>query len=114
MSHNILLIEDDEALRSAIVGFLKRRGDRVTACSSQAEAERVLARVPDRTQAPEVIISDVSCMELYLKACLRFPHLRWILTETEMNEVEGDRSDDHVAYDATVDQPDVRFPSEKL
>ena len=114
MRHNVLLIENDEPLYTAVVRYLERRGHRVTACRSEAEAERTLERVPDRTHAPELFVADASCMGFYLKARARFPGLRWLLSDTDASDVVAPPGRDQVPYDATIDQPEATFPSDEL
>ena len=117
MRFHILLIEDDRELHDAIVRFLERRGHRVTACRSEAEAARALARGPDRTQAPEVFIARADCMGLYLKVRARFPGIRWVVIANgpSARDVDGALpAGDESPYDASVDQPDVTFPRDGL
>ena len=80
MSMNILMIEDEEDRHTAIRDYLEDRRHRVTACWSVAEADKALARIPDRSVAPDAFVSDASGMTCYMKARERFPDMRWILT----------------------------------
>ena len=80
MSMNILLIEDDDDLHAAIVDFLEERCFGVTPCRSYVEAEKALARIPDRSRAPDAIVSDADGLAFYMKARSRFPGIRWIVT----------------------------------
>jgi DNA-binding NtrC family response regulator len=80
MSMNILLIEEDEDLHTAIVDFLEERRFGVTPCWSYMEAEKALARIPDRSRAPDAIVSDADGLAFFIKARGRFPGIRWIVT----------------------------------
>src|SRR5688572_16438277 len=80
MSMNILLIEEDDDLHAAIVDFLEERRFGVTPCRSYVEAEKALSRIPDRSRAPDAIVSDADGLALYMKARGRFPGIRWIVT----------------------------------
>ena len=80
MSMNILLIEEDDDFHEAIVDFLEERRYGVTACRSYGEASSVLARIPDRSRAPDAIVSDADGLAFYMKARTRFPGIRWIVT----------------------------------
>jgi len=77
---NILLIEEDDDFHDAIVDFLEERRYGVTPCRSYAEASSVLARIPDRSRAPDAIVSDADGLAFYMKARARFPGIRWIVT----------------------------------
>jgi len=80
MSLNILLIEQDDDFHDAIVDFLEKRQFGVTSCRTYAEAERALERIPDRSRAPDAIVSDADGLAFYMKARSRFPSTRWIVT----------------------------------
>jgi DNA-binding NtrC family response regulator len=80
MSMNILLVEEDDELHDAIVDFLEERSWGVTACRSYVDAASVLACIPDRSRAPDAIVSDADGLALYMKARARFPGIRWIVT----------------------------------
>ena len=51
-----------------------------TPCRSYVEAEKALARIPDRSRAPDAIVSDADGLAFYMKARSRFPGIRWIVT----------------------------------
>ena len=92
MSTHVLLIEDDDELRSAIVEYLLCRRHRVTVCSSIAEASEVLADLPAAI-SPDAIMSDVFLADgdgvgFFLKMSSRFPEMRWILTATSCAAAE--------------------------
>lgn len=90
MSMNILLIEEDDDLHAAIVDFLEDRRFGVTPCRSYGEAERALARIPDRSRAPDAIVSDADGLAFYMKARDRFPGIRWIVTASRQQVAELD------------------------
>lgn len=113
MRQHILLIESDLDLHDAVVGFLENKGHLVTACWSEAEAAKAMARIPDRTRAPEVMVSTAASMGFYLAMRRRFPGMRWVLTTGGVPEetvAEGKSDRDVIPYDATIDQPEVSFP----
>ncbi|HYC64647.1 MAG TPA: hypothetical protein VEC14_07955, partial [Reyranellaceae bacterium] len=83
MSMKFLVIEDDEALRDAIVDFLATRQHYVTACGSIAEANLVLSDLAQDRGAPDAMVSHIHLgdgdgMSFYIKASSRFPDMRWI------------------------------------
>jgi DNA-binding NtrC family response regulator len=55
MPPRILVIEDDDALRSEITDFLSRRRNHVRACATIAEASRALSE-----ETPDIIMSDIN------------------------------------------------------
>jgi len=82
---NILIIEPDDARRSAMMARIANRGDRVTACRRVGDAMTVLAGLASAAQAPHAIVSDVHLgdgdgLSFYLAASRRFPDIRWIVT----------------------------------
>ncbi len=92
MSSHVLLIEDDDELRGAIVEYLLCRRHRVTVCGSIAEASEVLANLPAAI-APDAIMSDVFLADgdgvgFFRKMSSRFPEMRWILTATSCDADE--------------------------
>lgn len=91
---NILLIEDDENLHVAIRDYLRDHRYRVTACRTIAEAGAVLARLPDRSVAPDAIVADSDALGFYMKARARFPDMRWILITPRQQaaEIDGPRA----------------------
>ena len=79
MSTNILLIEDDSALRAEMLDYLMRRKYNVTTCGTIAEAD---AALDDGT--PDTIISDIKLPDgdgvtFYVNNVLRTAGARWIL-----------------------------------
>ena len=56
---NILIIEPDDARRSAMMTRIADRGDRVTACRRVGDAMTVLSGLASAAQAPHAIVSDV-------------------------------------------------------
>jgi len=84
MTSHILLIEDDEALRGEILGYLLRRRHRVTACGSIEEASEALENASDPKTAPDTIVSDIRLpdgdgVSFYVANARRYPRIRWIL-----------------------------------
>ena len=82
---NILIIEPDDARRSAMMARIANRGDRVTACRRVGDATTVLTSLASAGQAPHAIVSDVHLgdgdgLSFYLAASRRFPDIRWIVT----------------------------------
>jgi DNA-binding NtrC family response regulator len=55
MAPRILVIEDDDALRSEISDFLQRRRHHVRACATIAEAAQALA-----DETPDIVMSDIN------------------------------------------------------
>ena len=79
MAANILLIEDDDALRAEILDYLLRQKYNVTTCTCIAEAK---AALEDAT--PDTIISDISLpdgdgVSFYVENARRTAGTRWIL-----------------------------------
>jgi DNA-binding NtrC family response regulator len=79
MSVQVLVIEDDEDLRTEIVEFLIRRHHRPTGCRSLAEAAAAL-----ETMAPDAVLSDINLpdgdgMSFCLGNAARFPEAIWLL-----------------------------------
>jgi DNA-binding NarL/FixJ family response regulator len=82
---NILIIEPDDARRSAMMARVANRGDRVTACRCISDAMTVLTCLSGAAQAPHAIVSDMHLgdgdgLSFYLAASRRFPGIRWIVT----------------------------------
>jgi DNA-binding NtrC family response regulator len=90
MTMNILMIEQDEDLHGAIVDFLEDRRYDVTACRTYGEAEAALNRIPDRSGAPDAIVSDADGLAFYMAARKRFPDTRWIVTAARHQVAELD------------------------
>lgn len=79
----ILLIEDDDALRSEISEFLMRRHHVVVACASLAEG-RAASREPDNVSTVGAIVCDVNLpdgngVEFCAETISLLPNRRWIL-----------------------------------
>lgn len=79
MSAQILVIEDDEDLRSEIVEFLVRRHHRPTGCGSLAEAATAL-----ETMTPDAVLSDINLpdgdgVNFCMSTALRYPATLWLL-----------------------------------
>jgi DNA-binding NtrC family response regulator len=82
MPVQILLIEDDAALRTEILEPLVRRRHRVIAFGSLAEALEALDGPGGRS--PDAIVSDIRLpdsdgVSFYVENARRFPNTRWIL-----------------------------------
>jgi DNA-binding NtrC family response regulator len=79
MSAQILVIEDEEDLRTEIVEFLVRRCHRPIGCRTLAEATVVL-----KTMTPDAVLSDINLpdgdgMSFCLSNAARFPAAIWLL-----------------------------------
>jgi DNA-binding NtrC family response regulator len=82
MPVQILLIEDDPALRTEILEHLIRRRHRVIAVGSLAEALEALDGAG--RSVPDAIVSDIRLpdgdgVHFYVENAKRFPNTRWIL-----------------------------------
>jgi DNA-binding NtrC family response regulator len=82
---NVWLIESDGTMRKAMARHLALGGDRVSACSSLAEAGSLLARTAAGRRAPHVIVAPVivdgaDTIGFYLAVRRRFGKSRWIVT----------------------------------
>jgi DNA-binding NtrC family response regulator len=83
MSAHVLLIEDDDDLRSELLQHLLRRSYRVTACATAGEAKTALENVA-AVLAPDVVVSDIHLpdgdgVSFLVANARRFPRTRWIL-----------------------------------
>lgn len=79
MSAQILVIEDDEDLRTEIVEFLIRRHHRPIGCRTLAEAAAAL-----ETMTPDAVLSDINLpdgdgMSFCIGNAARFPAAMWLL-----------------------------------
>ena len=79
MSAQILVIEDDEDLRTEIVEFLMRRNHRPIGCGTLAEAAAAL-----EIMAPDAVLSDINLpdgdgMNFCMSNAARFPAAMWLL-----------------------------------
>jgi DNA-binding NtrC family response regulator len=88
---DVLLIEADDARRRAASDFLSRRGDRVKACRSIAEATEALAAPAWRGKGPHAIVSRVGLSDgcginFFLATKKRFPRTRWIVSTTPQGQ----------------------------
>jgi CheY-like chemotaxis protein len=84
LSSHILLIEDDNDLRSEILEYMARRKHRVTVCAAIAEAEELPGSIVDASLAPNMVVSDIRLpdgdgLTFYFRQARRFPVMRWIL-----------------------------------
>jgi DNA-binding NtrC family response regulator len=83
MTVTVVVIEDEPATRDLIVGYLTRRGYRVTACGTLAEAARAL-----RDLRPDVIVSDVGLPDgnganFCLENLARLPRTKWLIMSAQ-------------------------------
>jgi len=79
MPAQILVIEDDDDLRTEIVEFLVRRRHRPIGCSTLAEAAAAL-----ETMAPDAVLSDINLpdgdgVNFCMSTAQRFPDAIWLL-----------------------------------
>jgi DNA-binding NtrC family response regulator len=79
MSAQVVVIEDDEDLRTEIVEFLIRRNHRPTGCATLAEATAAL-----ETVTPDAVLSDINLpdgdgMNFCIRNATRFPSAMWLL-----------------------------------
>lgn len=84
MTVRILLVEDDEDLRTEIREYLQRRGHEVTACGSLDDARTAVRRLAAGSTSAEAIICDVNLpdgngIDFYATAAAEFPTCHWIL-----------------------------------
>lgn len=84
MPLQLLLLEDDDALREEIREYLTRRRHRVTALSSVAEARRVLDLLLSSDRPLDAVICDINLqdgdgIDLYIQFAPRQPSCRWVL-----------------------------------
>ena len=108
MSGTILVIEDDTALLSTIVEYLKRRKHTVMGAATLAEATEALAK-----QAPDVVVSDINLPDgdgaaYCLEQAVKLPNARWILMSGDHERVQlGQRARDIAAQSSfsVIDKP---------
>jgi DNA-binding NarL/FixJ family response regulator len=95
----ILLVEDEREVLAEIVAFLERRGHRVVAGSSVAQAEALLADMLAKGEPPDVVLSDLNLddgdgVKLHRSIASRLPACRWVFMsgdyQSEMVEPLGD------------------------
>ena len=84
MAANILLIEDDSALRTEILEHLIRRHHQVVACGTLAEALDALTGASGHAMVPDAIVADIRLpdgdgVHFYAEHARRFPYTKWIL-----------------------------------
>jgi DNA-binding response OmpR family regulator len=80
----ILLVEDDEDLRTEIREYLQRRGHDVTACGSLDDARAAVRRLAARNIAAEAIVCDVNLpdgngIDFYAASAAELPTCHWVL-----------------------------------
>jgi DNA-binding NtrC family response regulator len=100
MSVQVLVIEDDEALRAEIVDYLISRRHRPTGCGTLAEAALAL-----ETETPDAILSDIGLpdgdgLNFCMHHAPRFPAALWLLMSgdndlvrlgNQLKGLDGDR-----------------------
>lgn len=79
MSAQVVVIEDDEDLRTEIVEFLVRRNHRPIGCATLAEAAAAL-----ETMTPDAVLSDINLpdgdgMNFCIDNAAHFPSAMWLL-----------------------------------
>ncbi|TAJ35348.1 MAG: response regulator [Reyranella sp.] len=80
----ILLVEDDDDLRTEIREYLHRRGHEVTACGSLGDARAAVCQLIAAETLPEATVCDVNLpdgngVDFYMTTASRLPSSRWIL-----------------------------------
>jgi DNA-binding response OmpR family regulator len=80
----ILLIEDDDDLRTEIREYLHRRGHEVTGCGSLGDARAAVSRLTAAAAVPEVTVCDVNLpdgngIDFYVNTAAQMPGCRWVL-----------------------------------
>jgi CheY-like chemotaxis protein len=92
MTVTVVVIEDEPATRDLIVGYLTRRGNRVTGCPTLAEAARAL-----RALQPDVVVSDVGLPDgngaaFCLENAPRLPRTRWLVMSAQPDMLRHTRT----------------------
>jgi DNA-binding NtrC family response regulator len=92
MNATVIVIEDEAATRDLIVGYLSRRGHRVTGCSTLAEAQQAL-----NEQRPDVIVSDICLPDgngatFCMNNAARLPAAKWLLMSAHTDELRQSRT----------------------
>jgi CheY-like chemotaxis protein len=92
MTVTVVVIEDEPATRDLIVGYLTRRGNRVTGCSTLAEAAQAL-----RDLQPDVVVSDVGLPDgnganFCLDNVGRLPHAKWLIMSAQAEMLHHTRT----------------------
>lgn len=92
MTVTVVVIEDEPATRDLIVGYLTRRGNRVTGCGTLAEAAQAL-----RDLQPDVVDSDVGLPEgnganFCLDNAARLPRARWLIMSAQAEMLRHTRT----------------------
>lgn len=89
----ILLIEDDDDLRTEIREYLHRQGHEVTACGSLGDARAAVCRLNAAAASPDVTVCDVNLpdgngVDFYKAAAPELPDCRWILMSGAHDHVQ--------------------------
>jgi DNA-binding NtrC family response regulator len=92
MTVTVVVIEDEPATRDLIVGYLTRRGNRVTGCGTLAEAAQAL-----RVLQPDVVVSDVGLPDgngatFCLENMLRLPRAKWLIMSSQSDMLRHSRT----------------------
>lgn len=83
MTVTVVVIEDEPVTRDLIVGYLTRRGNRVTGCGTLAEAAQALHDL-----RPDVVVSDVGLPDgnganFCLDNVARLPRAKWLIMSAQ-------------------------------
>jgi len=76
---NILLVDDEEPIRDAMLLLLKAAGYRITACASGQEALQILANEQFDIVITDLFLPDITGIDILTKAKGLFPSLEVIL-----------------------------------
>ena len=92
MTVTVVVIEDEPATRDLIVDYLTRRGNRVTACGTLAEAAQAL-----RALQPDVVVSDVGLPDgngatFCLENMRRLPRTKWLIMSAQSDMLRHSRT----------------------
>jgi CheY-like chemotaxis protein/anti-sigma regulatory factor (Ser/Thr protein kinase) len=75
----VLLVDDDEAVRTALSLLLRREGWDVTACTSVDEAEVAFAQTPSDVVLSDLVMPGKGAMELLASLRQRDPRLAFVV-----------------------------------
>ncbi len=92
MTMTVVVIEDEPATRDLIVGYLMRRGNRVTGCGTLVEAALALFELQ-----PDAVVSDVSLpdgngADFCLERAADLPRARWLIMSAQPEMVRHARA----------------------
>jgi len=88
----VLLVDDDEAVRTALTLLLQREGWEVTTCASVDEAERVFALTPCDVVLSDLVMESKGGMELLASLRVHDPRIAFVvmsgyLTDDRFKEI---------------------------